>query len=252
MLKVVEEAQRVARLSEGAFDITVGPLVDLWGFGPSGATEEPSEERLAELVAIMGYEQITVDPVNGTLRKAVPECRIDLSAIAKGFAVDEVAAALDREGFSSYMVEIGGEVRTRGRKASGEEWLIGIERPDADGRAVYTAIQLTDLALATSGDYHNFIVRDGVRISHTIDPRTGRPIAHDLASASVIHSSCMTADALATALEVLGPEEGFALAQRQQIPALFLIRKGEMVFEEKSTDVWTALVENSAAAKPVA
>ena len=246
MLEIVAEAQRVARLSDGAFDITVGPLVDLWGFGPSGVTEAPSEERLAELVAIIGYEQIAVDPVNGTLRKAIPECRIDLSAIAKGFAVDEVAAALEGEGFSTYMVEIGGEVRTRGRKASGDEWRIGIERPDAGGRAIHTAIALTDLALATSGDYRNFIVRDGVRISHTIDPRTGRPIAHDLASVSVIHSSCMTADALATALEVLGPEEGFALAQRQQIPALFLIRKREMVFEERPTDVWAALVENSA------
>ena len=244
MLVVVAEAQRVARLSNGAFDITVGPLVDLWGFGPSGVTEEPSEERLAELVAIMGYEQIAVDPVNGTLRKAMPECRIDLSAIAKGFAVDEVAAALEGEGFSTYMVEIGGEVRTCGRKASGAEWRIGIERPDVDGRAIHTAIPLTDLALATSGDYRNFIVRDGVRISHTIDPRNGRPIAHDLASVSVINPSCMTADALATALEVLGLEEGFALAQRQQIPALFLVRTGEMVFEAHRTDVWAALIEN--------
>lgn len=251
MLVVVEEAQRVARLSDGAFDITVGPLVNLWGFGPSGTTEEPSEERLAELVAIMGYEQIAVDPVNGTLRKAMPACRIDLSAIAKGFAVDEVATTLEREGFSIYMVEIGGEVRTRGRKASGHEWRIGIERPDVDGRAIHTAIPLTDLALATSGDYRNFIVRDGVRISHTIDPRTGRPIAHDLASVSVIHSSCMTADALATALEVLGPVEGFDLAQRQQIPALFLVRTDENVFEERRTDAWTALVENSARVKPV-
>jgi thiamine biosynthesis lipoprotein len=251
MLEVVAEAQRVARLSSGAFDITVGPLVDLWGFGPSGLTEAPSEEKLAELVGIMGYEQIEVDPVNGTLRKAIPECRIDLSAIAKGFAVDKVAAALDGEGFSAYMVEIGGEVRTRGRKASGDDWRIGIERPDSAGRAIHTAISLTDLALATSGDYRNFVVRDGVRISHTIDPRNGRPIAHDLASVSVLHSSCMTADALATALEVLGPEEGFDLAQRQQIPALFLIRTGEMVFEERSTDIWAALVENSATSKRV-
>jgi thiamine biosynthesis lipoprotein len=244
MVAVVSEAQRVARLSNGAFDITVGPLVDLWGFGPTGITEPPSEERLAELVAITGYEQITVDSANGTLRKAVPACRIDLSAIAKGFAVDEVAAALDRQGFSAYMVEIGGEVRTRGRKASGDEWRIGIERPDADGRTVHMAIPLTDMALATSGDYRNFVVRDGVRISHTIDPRNGRPIAHELASVSVIHSSCMTADALATALEVLGPEEGFAFAERQKISALFLVRTGEMVFEEHRTQVWAALIEN--------
>ena len=251
MAVVVAEAQRVARLSNGAFDITVGPLVDLWGFGPSGITEPPSQQKLAELVAITGYEQITVDQANGRLRKADPACRIDLSAIAKGFAVDEVAAALERHGFSAYMVEIGGEVRTRGRKATGDEWRIGIERPDADGRTVHTAIPLTNLALATSGDYRNFVVRDGVRISHTIDPRNGRPIAHDLASVSVVHSSCMTADALATALEVLGPEEGFAFAERQKIPALFLVRTGEMVFEEHRTQIWTALIENEPLGAPV-
>jgi len=244
MVVVVAEAQRVARLSDGAFDITVGPLVDLWGFGPSGITEPPSEERLADLVAITGYEQITVDPASGILRKSAAACRIDLSAIAKGFAVDEVATALEGLGFSAYMIEIGGEVRTRGRKASGDEWRIGIERPDVNGRTVHTAIPLTDLALATSGDYRNFVVQNGVRISHTIDPRTGRPIAHNLASVSVIHSSCMTADALATAIEVLGPEEGLAFAERQKIPALFLVRTGEMVFEEHRTQIWTALIED--------
>ena len=251
MLVVVAEAQRVARLSGGAFDITVGPLVEIWGFGPTGATETPSDEKLQELVGVTGYEQLELDVEDGTMRKARVDCRIDLSAIAKGFAVDLVAATLDREGYSDYMVEVGGEVRTGGHNGAGEAWRIGIERPDARERLVHTAIPLANLSLATSGDYRNFVVRDGVRVSHTIDPRTGRPISHNLASVSVIHASCMTADALATALEVLGPDQGFALAERQDIPALFLIRVGDGAFEERHTGVWSALVENMSATEEV-
>ena len=241
MIEVMAEAQRVARLSGGAFDITVGPLVDAWGFGPLGAAEPPSEETLYGLLAVTGFEQIAVDSDLGVLRKARADCRADLSAIAKGFAVDRVSKALDEEGFQNHMVEIGGEVRTRGRNGAGKHWRIGIERPDSDTRAVYVTIPLSDMALATSGDYRNFVEHDGVRISHTIDPRTGRPIVHGLASVSVIHSSCMTADALATALEVLGPVEGFALAEKYDIPAFLLVRIDDNHFEEFHTEVWTAL-----------
>jgi thiamine biosynthesis lipoprotein len=251
MITVVAEAQRVSRLSGGAFDITVGPLVDLWGFGPAGPTEAPTESQIGEMVALTGYQHLQIDADRGLLRKARPDCRIDLSAIAKGFAVDRVAAVLDREGYASYMVEIGGEVRARGRNRGGEIWRIGIEQPDAGGRTVRVAIPLADLSLATSGDYRNFVIRDGIRISHTIDPRTGRPISHLLASVSVINASCMTADALATALDVLGPDEGFALAESHDIPALFLVRVGDGVFEERRTTVWTALVENIRAPAPV-
>jgi len=244
LMEVMAEAQRVARLSGGAFDITVGPLVDAWGFGPVSAAEPPSEEALHRLLAVTGFEQIEVDSNLGVLRKARADCRVDLSAIAKGFAVDRVAAAFDTEGFRNYMVEIGGEVRTRGRNGAGQQWRIGIERPDFDTRAVYVTIPLSDLALATSGDYRNYVERDGVRISHTIDPRTGRPIAHGLASVSVIHSSCTTADALATALEVLGPVEGPSMAEQYDIPAFFLVRLDDSRFKEMRTDVWTALTEN--------
>lgn len=247
LIKVVSEAQRVARLTDGAFDITVGPLVDIWGFGPSGVTESPSEERLQELVAVTGFEQLEIDVEAGTLRKARADCRIDLSAIAKGFAADRMSDALAREGLFHHMVEVGGEVRARGLNGSGEVWRIGIEKPTAAGRSLHMVVSLADLALATSGDYRNYLERDGVRISHTIDPRTGRPITHNLASVSVIHASCMTADALATALGVLGPDEGFELAERQDIPAFFLIRVDEGVFEERQTSVWGALVENVAA-----
>lgn len=251
LIEVVIEAQRVARLTNGAFDITVGPLVDLWGFGPSGETEVPSEEELQQLVAVTGYEQLEVDVEALTLRKARSDCRIDLSAIAKGFAADRTSAALVQEGFLNHMVEVGGEVRARGVNGAGEVWKIGIERPTAAGRSLHTAVSLADMSLATSGDYRNYIERDGVRISHTIDPRTGRPITHNLASVSVIHASCMTADALATALGVLGPDEGFELAERQDIPALFLVRLDDGSFEERLTGVWRALVENSEDGRPV-
>jgi thiamine biosynthesis lipoprotein len=251
LIEVVSEAQRVARLTDGAFDITVGPLVDIWGFGPSGPTETPSEERLQELVAVTGFEQLEVDVEGGFLRKARSDCRIDLSAIAKGFAADRMSDALVREGLLHHMVEVGGEVRARGVNGSGEVWRIGIERPTAVGRSVHMAVSLADLSMATSGDYRNYVEREGMRISHTIDPRTGRPITHDLASVSVIHASCMTADALATALGVLGPDEGFELAEGLDIPAFFLIRVDEGVFEERQTSVWEALVENIDAARPV-
>ena len=251
LLEVVVEAQRVARLTEGAFDITVGPLVDIWGFGPSGATETPDEEVLRELVAITGYEQLEFDADNGTVRKARNVCRIDLSAIAKGFAADRVSEMLARQGLPNHMVEVGGEVRARGLNGSRLTWRIGVEKPTPEGRAVHLVVPLTDLSLATSGDYRNFFERDGVRISHTIDPRTGRPISHNLASVSVIHASCMTADGLATALGVLGPDEGFELAERQDIPAYFLVRISEGVFEERQTRVWTALTENVSGAGPV-
>jgi thiamine biosynthesis lipoprotein len=219
LLEVVTEAQRIARLTGGAFDITVGPLVDIWGFGPSGATETPDEEVLRDLVAITGHEQLEVDVENGTLRKARSDCRIDLSAIAKGFAADRVSEMLVRERLPNHMVEVGGEVRARGVNGSGQTWRIGVEKPTPEGRAVHLVVPLANLSLATSGDYRNFYERDGVRISHTIDPRSGRPISHNLASVSVIHASCMTADGLATALGVLGPDEGFDLAERHDIPA---------------------------------
>jgi thiamine biosynthesis lipoprotein len=244
-LEVVAEAQRVARLTGGAFDITVGPLVDIWGFGPSGATETPDDETLRDLVAVTGFEQLEVDVERGMLRKAREDCRIDLSAIAKGFAADRASEALARRGLSNHMVEVGGEVCARGFNGSRQYWRIGIERPTVQGRSVQLVVPLADLSLATSGNYRNFFERDGVRISHTIDPRTGRPISHNLASVSVIHASCMTADALATALGVLGPDEGLALAERHDIPAYFLVRVADGVFEERETRVWSALIENS-------
>jgi thiamine biosynthesis lipoprotein len=244
LIRLVDAGRQVAVATDGAFDITVGPLVDAWGFGPSGPTDVPSDQTIGELLSVTGFEHIGVDPEGSLVTKGSPEVRIDLSAIAKGYAVDCVADALNHDGYGDFMVEVGGEIRASGRNAERQVWRIGIERPEEGGRKVHTAVPLADLALATSGDYRNFVVRDGVRVSHTIDPRLGRPISHNLASVSVIHSSCMTADALATALDVLGPEEGMALANLYDIPALFLVRMEEGDFEERRSSLWSALIEN--------
>ena len=238
MIEVVSEAQRVAELSAGAFDITVGPLVDAWGFGPDPVADPPAAETIAALLASGGFDKIDVDPERGTLVKADEAIRCDLSAIAKGYAVDRVARELVRLELTDFMVEIGGEVRASGRKTVSEAWRIGIERPEAGPGGLWSAVTLVDTAMATSGDYRNYYERDGVRISHTIDPRTGHPITHKLASVSVIHPSCMTADALATALSVLGPEDGRAMVEREGLAALFLIRAAGGGFEEWASDGW--------------
>ncbi|MFV2071296.1 MAG: FAD:protein FMN transferase [Thermoanaerobaculales bacterium] len=245
LVEVMTEALAVARLSRGAFDITVGPLVDAWGFGPGPSAGWPSEERLAKLMAVIGWEKLKIDSEQGLLYKTRTDLRCDLSAIAKGYAVDRVASSLDGAGIRDYMVEIGGEVRTRGRNATRRVWRIGVERPDESGREVRVAVALSDAAMATSGDYRNFRELDGDRVSHTIDPRTGHPVTHELASVSVISQSCMRADALATALDVLGPDEGWALAEEAELAALFLVRTSDGGFDEFRTPMWAELTQSA-------
>ena len=222
--RVVATALEVAELSAGALDITVGPLVDAWGFGPDGWIEPPDDARLEALRENVGWRKLVLDREAQTLRKTAETLRVDLSAIAKGFAVDKVLEGVMELGYEDVMVEIGGEVLTAGLNHWGRPWRIGIERPDEEGRVAGTAIDISDRALATSGDYRNFRDVDGHRISHTLDPRTGRPVDHDLASVSVLAGSCIEADAWATALNVLGPEEGVAVAEEQGIDALFIAR----------------------------
>jgi thiamine biosynthesis lipoprotein len=224
MIEVVSEAQRVAELSGGAFDITVGPLVDAWGFGPDPVTEPPDQDTIEALLADSGFHMLEVDAAQRTLRKDRDAFRCDLSAIAKGYAVDRVAHELSLLGLADFMIEIGGEVRAAGRNADGEAWRIGIERPEAGRGGLWSAVALSDTAMATSGDYRNYYERDGKRLSHTIDPRTGRPIDHGLASVTVLHSEAAWADAWATALHVLGPEAGYDLAVSEDVLAYFIVR----------------------------
>ena len=222
-VEVVAKAFEVASRSGGAFDPTVGPLVDAWGFGTGDPSAVPDEATIEALKREVGWRKVELDAAAGVLRKTAPDLGIDLSAIAKGYAVDRVHDALAGLGHGHFLVEIGGEVRTSGANESGLPWRIGIERPDEEGRVAQVAVELTDLALATSGDYRNFREVDGVRISHTIDPRTGRPIEHGLASVSVVAGTCLEADAWATALNVLGPVEGPEVAAREGIEAFFLV-----------------------------
>ena len=227
---VLATALEVAESTHGALDITVGPLVNAWGFGPD--FDEPpvmDEPRLSELRARVGYHHLSLGSESVT--KARPDLYVDLSSLAKGFAVDQVVVRLTELGHTDLMVEVGGEVRASGLNLQGEVWRLGIERPASEPGRVQRIVGLADSAMATSGDYRNYRERNGVRLSHIIDPRTGRPIGHRLASVSVIHRSCMRADALSTALMVLGPEEGLSYADREGLAALFLVRDGE-TFQE--------------------
>lgn len=240
---VLELAQQVSAASEGAFDVTVGPLVAAWGFGVGARTpgDDPSPAELAALRARVGWRQLTLDPRTRGVTKARPDVEIDLSAIAKGFGVDAVARALDGLGWRDYFVEIGGEVRVRGERPGGGPWRVGIERPaddpgeDVARRRVQGVIEIGDRALATSGDYRNVYVQAGERRAHFIDPRTGRPAAHAPASVSVLADAAMVADAWATALSVLGPDEGFALAESEGLAAWFILRGADGGFEVRAT-----------------
>jgi thiamine biosynthesis lipoprotein len=233
---VLSEAQHIAQISDGAFDITVGPLVNLWGFGPPKKKDHvPHNDEIAATLAHTGSDKILLDSEQHTVKKRDPAVYIDLSAIAKGYAVDRLADILDQYGIRNYMVDIGGELRLLGVNHRGLPWIIAVEKPDPATRSALILIQPGQAAVATSGDYRNYFEENGVRYSHTIDPATGRPINHRLASVSVISEKCMTADALATALMVLGPEKGLHFAQEHRLAVLFIV-KTDTGFETVATD----------------
>ncbi len=249
-LDVFLEARRISAATRGAFDITVGPLVRVWGFGPGERPPEaPTSTALQQLRARIGWDKIEIDEASSTIRKSEPEVECDLSAIAKGYAVDRVSEAVRALGYPKHMVEVGGEVRTSGRNAAGQPWRIGIERPDDAGRAPYRTLPLEGLSMATSGDYRNYYEKDGQRFSHTIDPRTGSPVSHRLASVSVVHQRCVAADGWATALMVLGETDGYQLAVEQGLAALFLVRNGDGGLSEKATPAFSSLFGPAGAGK---
>jgi thiamine biosynthesis lipoprotein len=236
-LRVLGLAQEISEKTDGAFDVTVRPLVAAWGFGAGARTpgHGPDTAELEALRQRVGFRLLEVDPMAGTARKRRPDVECDLSAIAKGFAVDEVARALSVRGWSDFLVEVGGEIRVHGRRPDGGAWRVGIERPDAEGRVVQTVVALADGVMATSGDYRSFYEEGGKRVTHIVDPRSGRPVEHSLASVSVVHREAVRADAWATALTVLGPEDGFARAEAEGIAAYFLVRSEGGLFEARST-----------------
>ena len=242
---VVQEGLLIHQLTDGAFDITIGPLVNLWGFGPEGGQGEvPSPDDIDEAIARVGSRRLEVRISPPALKKSRNDLYVDLSGIAKGFAVDELARYLDSVGITGYMVDIGGELKTRGRKKDGSYWKIAVESPIVNAKAIQKVVPLVNLAMASSGDYRNYFEKNGERYSHEIDPAAGRPIRHRLASVTVVDPSCMRADALATALMILGPEKGFKLAQRNKMAVLFII-KGKDGFVERETVEFNSFVKST-------
>ncbi len=237
---VLSESIEIAKKTKGQFDPTIGPLVNLWGFGPSGLKKVPSKEQIEIAKSIVGYEKLTLDSESKKISKKTDKLYLDLSASAKGFAVDKVSDYLESLGISSYMVEIGGEVRTKGTKNK-RPWRVAIEAPHpTDQTKPYQRIlELKDHAVATSGNYRNFFEKNGKKFGHTIDYRTGRPTEHTLASVSIItKDSCTRADAWATALMVMGPLEALKFAEKNGIKALLVYKlagQSESSFIEKTT-----------------
>ncbi len=228
LARVVETARDVGRTTGGAFDVTVAPLVNLWGFGPERRPDAaPPEADIKSALAGIGPEQVEVRLNPPALKKNNPDVTLDLAGVAKGYCVDAVAERLERLGAAGFMIEVGGEVRTGGTKPDGSLWRIAVEKPMGGERSVQAVVVFTDRAMATSGDYRNYFEADGVRFSHILDPTTGRPVTHTLASVSVMDASCARADALATGLLVLGPEKGPALARKANLSAYFLEKTPE-------------------------
>lgn len=240
-LAVFALARDVSAASGGAFDVTIAPVVDAWGFGPQKSHRVPNAAEIVALEARIGWQMLAVDAKAGTIVKSKPDVRADFSGIAKGFGVDQATRALEALGVADYMVEAGGEVRTRGRNAEGRPWQIAIERPDAMPQRAHLVVPLSGQSMATSGDYRIFFERDGQRYCHEIDPKSGAPIRNGLASVSVVALDCGFADAMATALIVLGPEAGFALALAQGIAAHFIVRAPDGSFVDRSTPAFAAL-----------
>lgn len=233
LTRVMKEAIRLGELSNGKLDVTIGPLVNLWGFGPEYRLDKvPSNELLQETKNRIGIENITLN--GNKLSKKIDDLYIDLSTIAKGYGVDLIAELIESNGIHNYLVEIGGEMRVKGFKHTGELWHVAIEKPISTERAVQQVIVPKNNAVATSGDYRIYFESEGQRFSHIIDPSSGKPISHKLVSVTVIHPSSMTADGLSTAMMVMGEDEALNFAEKNEIAA-YLISKSENGFIEQST-----------------
>jgi thiamine biosynthesis lipoprotein len=236
LFSLLSLSRSISEQTDGAFDITVGPLVNLWGFGPMNnpSTTRPKAEDIRSARVQTGYLNLDINAETGKVRKRITGLYVDLSSIAKGYGVDVIAAYLESLTIQDYLVEIGGEVRGSGRSHRGDYWRIAVEKPEAGQRQVQRIIEFSDSAVATSGDYRNYYEYDGKRFSHTIDPRTGSPVDHGLVSVTVLGDRAANADAWATALMVLGEDTGFQLAERKGIAALFLYRKGANIISKET------------------
>jgi FAD:protein FMN transferase len=244
--RVMRYSLQLAEDSGGAFDPTVGPLVNLWGFGPDPRRDEPpADAALAEVLARIGWQKLVWRESDRALLQP-GGMYVDLSAVAKGYAVDKVADLLQGMGVRDLLVEIGGELRAHGSKPAGQPWKVAIEKPIPGVREVARVVAMRDLAIATSGDYRNYFQSGERRYSHIIDPRTGYPVAHRVVSVSVLHPRCAEADALATALTVMGADEGMAWAEQRQLAVLFMVQSDTRVEERASSAFLQLMAKESA------
>ena len=239
-LSVFDTAARASAATRGAFDPTIAPLVDAWGFGPRPQRRVPGEREQRTLERRVGWHQLAIDRDAGTVAKRHAQVRVDFCGIAKGYGVDKAAQALEALGLADYLIDAGGEVRTRGRNGRGGPWQVAIEQPVSGARRPRYVVPLSDQAIATSGDYRIFFEHDGQRYSHEIDPATGRPIDNRLTSVSVVASTGAWADALGK-LIVLGPERGYACAAEQNIAAHFIVRQVDGSLHDIMTPAFAAL-----------
>ena len=240
LLSVLELSKEISELSGGAFDITVGPLVNLWGFGSEAHnifSELPSELAIKEAMLKVGLDNLVIDEAASQVTKTA-DIALDLSGVAKGYAVDQVANLLGDLNVESYFIEVGGEIKIKGLKPNNQEWIPAIEAPVYGSSQLYALLRSLGetISLAGSGDYRNYYERGGVRYSHEIDPRTGKPITHNLAAAFVIDESAARADALATAFMVLGPSEAQELILQEEIKALLIFRIENSQFQSFISD----------------
>lgn len=240
-LTVLRRAIEVAETSDGAFDPTLGALTDLWGFGPrpfSGAP--PERDAVTALRETGGWKRLTLD---GEALFQPGGLKLDLNGIAKGFGVDQAAAALDRAGVKSYLVEVGGELRGTGAKPDGQPWWVELERPPSANDAEKTLVALHDLSVATSGDYRRFFDHEGRRYAHTLDPATSAPVTHATVSVTVLATDCMSADAWATALTVMAPDAALAFAAKHDLAALIVSRAATGGLEERLSPALRAMLD---------
>ncbi|MCB0731931.1 MAG: FAD:protein FMN transferase [Ignavibacteriae bacterium] len=231
LCSVINDAINIGNESNGFYDVTIGPVVNLWGFGPDFKPYKiPSPEEIKFAEDKVGISKLKADVKNSTIKKNISDLYCDLSSIAKGFGVDKVALFIEEIGYTNYMVEIGGEVRTKGKNDKNENWKIGIPTPL--GNTLQKIISISEVSVATSGDYLNYFEEDGIRYSHLIDPKIGKPISHNLASVTVIYENCRIADALATTINVMGPEIGYDFALKKKLPIFMIVRKDNKFIEK--------------------